>query len=59
MFVAFYESKGWLVGKSKMKSWKSAIVTWEKRNNLKRVDPKQTIVTETAEEPVIDLWSDD
>lgn len=58
MFVAFYESKGWLVGKNKMKSWKSAIVTWEKRNNLKRVDPKQTIVTETAEEPVIDLWSD-
>ena len=35
MFVAFYESKGWLVGKNKMKSWKSAIVTWEKRNNQK------------------------
>ena len=57
-FVSFYESKGWMIGKNKMKSWKSAIVTWEKRNNLKRVEPKQTIVTETAEEPVIDLWSD-
>jgi len=31
-FVAFYESKGWMIGKSKMKNWKSAIVTWEKRN---------------------------
>jgi hypothetical protein len=31
-FVAFYESKGWMVGKNKMKSWKSAITTWEKRH---------------------------
>ena len=29
-FVAFYESKGWYVGKNKMKSWKSAVITWEK-----------------------------
>lgn len=57
-FVSFYESKGWMIGKNKMKSWKSAIVTWEKRNNLKRVEPKQIIVMKTAEEPVIDLWSD-
>lgn len=40
-FVNFYESKGWMVGKNKMKSWKSAIVTWEKRDNLKRIPPKQ------------------
>ena len=39
-FVAFYESKGWVVGKNKMKNWKSAIVTWEKRNGLKRTAPK-------------------
>lgn len=32
-FVAFYESKGWMVGKNKMRSWKSAIITWEKRKN--------------------------
>ncbi len=30
-FVAFYESNGWLVGKNKMKKWKAAIITWEKR----------------------------
>lgn len=29
-FVAFYESKDWMVGKNKMKDWKSAIITWEK-----------------------------
>lgn len=28
-FMSFYESKGWLVGKTKMKSWKAAIRTWE------------------------------
>lgn len=30
-FIDFYESKGWLVGKNKMKDWKAAIRTWEKR----------------------------
>lgn len=29
-FHAFYESKGWYIGKTKMKSWKAACVTWEK-----------------------------
>ena len=32
-FVAFYESKGWMVGKNKMKNWKMAIITWEKNDN--------------------------
>lgn len=31
-FVDFYESKGWLVGKTPMKDWKAAVRTWEKRN---------------------------
>ena len=30
-FFDFYESKGWLVGKTKMKNWKASIRTWEKR----------------------------
>ena len=29
-FVAYYESNGWMVGRNKMKSWKSATVTWHK-----------------------------
>ncbi len=33
-FVAFYESKGWMVGKNMMKSWTAAIVTWVKRNHI-------------------------
>tara|TARA_R100000808_G_C2148365_1_gene156510 strand:- start:891 stop:1505 length:615 start_codon:yes stop_codon:yes gene_type:complete len=30
-FIDFYESKGWKIGKNKMKDWKAAIRTWEKR----------------------------
>lgn len=29
-FINFYESKGWMIGKNKMKSWKAAVRTWEK-----------------------------
>lgn len=37
-FIDFYESKGWLVGKSPMKDWKAALRQWyksqpEKNNN--------------------------
>ena len=31
-FIAYYESKGWTVGSGKMKKWKAAVVTWEKKN---------------------------
>lgn len=30
-FIDFYESKGWVVGKSPMKDWQAAVRTWEKR----------------------------
>ena len=56
-FVAFYESKGWMVGKNKMRSWKAAIVTWEKRNGLKRSPPKKRDpVQQEDEELVGDDW---
>lgn len=29
-FINFYESKGWMVGKNKMKSWKAAVGNWLK-----------------------------
>ena len=31
-FVDFYESKGWMVGKNKMKDWKAAVRNWAKRD---------------------------
>lgn len=32
-FIDFYTSKGWMVGKNKMKDWKAAVRTWSKGNN--------------------------
>lgn len=31
-FVDFYTSKGWMVGKNKMKDWKAAVRTWERND---------------------------
>ncbi len=33
VFFDYYESKGWLVGKAKMKCWKSAVRNWIRRSN--------------------------
>ena len=38
-FFNFYESKGWLIGKSKMKNWKAAVRTWE-NNDYRKQDKK-------------------
>lgn len=35
MFIDFYDSKDWYVGKNKMKDWKACVRTWEKRQNNK------------------------
>ena len=32
-FVDFYTTKGWMVGKNKMKDWQSAVRTWERNNS--------------------------
>ena len=38
-FINFYESKGWMVGKNKMKNWKAAIQTWVKPKQEQVIDP--------------------
>jgi hypothetical protein len=49
-FVAFYQSKNWFVGKNKMKDWRAAVVTWEKRN--KEFPTKKQSTTKN----VNDIW---
>ena len=34
-FIDFYESKDWKIGKNKMKCWKAAVRTWERRETKK------------------------
>jgi hypothetical protein len=35
-FYDWYQTRGWKVGKDKMKDWQSAIRTWENRNKKKK-----------------------
>lgn len=51
-FVDFYESKGWVVGKNKMKDWKAAIRTWERRDEKN----KATAVVENKNETQNSRW---
>lgn len=37
-FVDFYESKGWMVGKNKMKDWKASVRTWEQKDKIKSIE---------------------
>jgi len=37
-FFDFYESKGWLVGKAKMKDWKAAVRNWVSRNKEQKTN---------------------
>ena len=45
-FCDFYQSKGWLVGKNKMKCWKSAVRNWER--NSKKSDKTGTTTRATS-----------
>ena len=35
-FVDFYSSKGWMIGKNKMKDWKAAVRTWERKSQTRQ-----------------------
>lgn len=41
-FVDFYKSKGWMVGKSKMKDWKASVRTWQRNNKTGSVGKKNS-----------------
>lgn len=36
-FVDFYASKGWMVGKARMKDWRAAVRNWASRDKAERV----------------------
>lgn len=39
-FINFYESKGWYVGKNKMKDWKACVRTWENNGRRRKEEPQ-------------------
>lgn len=40
-FVDFYAAKGWMIGKNKMKDWKAAVRTWERREKKQTDQPRR------------------
>lgn len=53
MFIDFYESKGWMVGKNKMKNWKACVRTWEKKDGRgKQDDDGGSTKTEYTDEEI-------
>jgi hypothetical protein len=53
-FIDFYESKGWMIGKNKMKDWKAAVRSWESRDKPPAKESKPltwgTMIYDPAEE---------
>ena len=58
-FIDFYQAKGWMVGKNKMKDWKACVRTWE-TNRKQRSKPRKegTIKDRTIEDSLTDTsWA--
>ena len=45
LFIDYYESNGWKVGRNSMKDWKACVRTWEKKNTSK-VDAREKRIEE-------------
>lgn len=46
-FLDFYDSKGWMIGKNKMKDWKAAVRTWKRQDRGKTrgfANPRNNVV---------------
>ena len=39
-FISFYESKGWMIGKNKMKDWQAAVRSWEQAEKKQAEEKK-------------------
>lgn len=40
-FYDFYESKGWMIGKARMRDWKASVRTWERRMETGKKEDKR------------------
>ena len=39
-FIDYYDSKGWIVGKTKMKDWQATLRNWDRRNKPEQTEKK-------------------
>ena len=52
VFVDFYESKGWMIGKNKMKDWKAAVRTWVRSDRQSK--PRNQKITISDQPDILD-----
>lgn len=52
-FYDFYSSKGWMIGKNKMKDWKAAVRTWERGSNGQT---RQGVTAKRDQISEVDSW---
>lgn len=56
-FVDFYSAKGWMIGKNKMKDWKAAVRTWERRENKgNKIDKEEMNAKNEHRGPASDFY---
>ena len=59
VFLDFYASKGWKVGREPMRDWKAAVRTWETRDRQRaRASPSQGITALPTQEEYEKGWED-
>ena len=52
-FIDFYQAKGWMVGKNKMKDWKACVRTWETNRKQRSKPKKQGTIKDRSIEDVL------
>lgn len=55
-FIDFYASKGWYVGRSKMKDWKAAVRNWEHKHKTEQAKAKEE-ATNNVSRPKYKTWN--
>lgn len=54
VFIDFYASRGWMIGKNKMKDWKAAVRTWISRD--KSQTPQRQQYPSKGEQEILDQY---
>ncbi len=57
-FFDYYESKGWLVGKSPMKDWKATVRNWNRRNEEVKPNSRTKVIKKAYDEKPPDIVLD-
>lgn len=57
-FYYYYEATGWKIGKTPMKSWKSAVITWEKKKEKKSAQKERKVELNAELAELKDIFCD-